>query len=384
MFVAALCALAAAGSTASGASADVDRQAAAALAKEKGITVAAATDRLARQHELGAVGERLVASLGSRTGGDYLDDDGNLVVTTLDAAATAEVTRAGARAEHVDDSLGRLESITAALERQAARGGTGGVQEWYVDIPHNSVVVTVTDGASDARTVALLRVAAAFGQTVHVKHAPASEAPRTTEWLAGGEKYILPDGQHTCSTGFNAADQYGRNVVVTAGHCMQQSGWETRSGYLVGARRTSSFPGDDFGTFWNQYPSYWQPVPYVDLYNGVYARVAGEWDYPPVGASVCKSGLTTGFTCGTITAVNASANYDGQMVYGLVRHTACVEPGDSGGANISGSNYYALGMTSGANLYNKTYCLAKVGQQNVSWYQPVGEALSANGLRLVL
>jgi streptogrisin C len=101
-----------------------------------------------------------------------------------------------------------------------------------------------------------------------------------------------------------------------------------------------------------------------------------------VGATVCKSGLKTGFTCGRITALDVTASYGANIIYGLTQHNACVEPGDSGGSNISGGAY-ALGVTSGASLVDRKYCLSRYGQRNVSWYQPIGEALSRNGLRLL-
>jgi hypothetical protein len=100
---------------------------------------------------------------------------------------------------------------------------------------------------------------------------------------------------------------------------------------------------------------------------------------------VCKSGRTTGYTCGTIRALNQTVTYTGGYVLsGLVRHDACVEGGDSGGSNIS-AGAYALGVTSGASTtVSGGKCLSKAGQANISYYQPVGEALRANGLRLVL
>jgi streptogrisin C len=67
-----------------------------------------------------------------------------------------------------------------------------------------------------------------------------------------------------------------------------------------------------------------------------------------------------------------------------VRHSACVEPGDSGGSNMSGN--FAQGVSSGGQLYQsggRLVCGQKVGRPNVSFYQPVGEALSAYGLSLV-
>ena len=112
--------------------------------------------------------------------------------------------------------------------------------------------------------------------------------------------------------------------------------------------------------------------------------VHGAVERPPQGATVCKSGRTTGYTCGAITGFNQRVVYTGGIVItGLVRHSACVEKGDSGGANISAGGF-ALGVTSGASLTSTDRCLSKVGQQNVSWYQPVGEALQANGLRLLV
>jgi Alpha-lytic protease prodomain/Trypsin len=359
-----------------------NRSAAVAMA-ENGISVGEARARLGRQYALGHKGARIETSLAGRTGGSYVDTNGELVVTTLDAPAAAVVRRSGARTQQVDDNSDRLDSIMKQLDRQAANVGPGAVQGWYVDVPTNSVAVSVTRGAKDSKTVAMTRLALRFGDSVRIEYRPAAQAPKPAEYLVGGHEYVLPDGAHVCSIGFNTLDAFNRNVVLTAGHCVKGSGWLSRNGYLIGSTRTANFPADDFGSFWNSYPSYWQPSPSVNLYNGTYAKLAGQWDNPPVGATVCKSGRTTGFTCGTITAVNQTVAYPEGTVYGLVRHTACVEGGDSGGANIS-AGYFALGVTSGASTVRTTgQCLSKVGGANISWYQPIGEALTANGLRLV-
>lgn len=364
----------------------VDPATAAALARQKGISIPTATARLAREKTLSAHGARIARSLARHSGGSYLDAKGNLVVTALDATSAAAVTRSGAQAKRVDDSATRLDSIKAQLDRQSRKGGTGGVQGWYVDVPTNTVVVTVTEGATDSSTAAITKLATSFGDSVRLESRPAAQAPKPAEWLVGGYQFVLPNGG-TCSIGFNTRDAANRNVALTAGHCVT-GGSLSRNGYLIGAARTSNYPTDDFGTFWNSYPGYWQPSPSVYKYNGTYARVAGLWDNPTVGATVCKSGRTTGYTCGQITALNQTVTYTGgKVLYGLVRHNACVEPGDSGGSNIS-AGYFALGVTSGASFDTsgtyKDKCLSKSGRANVSWYQPAGEALSRNGLRLVL
>ena len=101
-----------------------------------------------------------------------------------------------------------------------------------------------------------------------------------------------------------------------------------------------------------------------------------------VGSRLCKSGKSTGWTCGRIVARNVTVNYGSdRVVRGLFQHTACVEAGDSGGANMTGN--YAQGITSGAALIDGQ-CLDKYGQTNESYSQPIAEALQATRSRLVL
>src|SRR5690606_2147102 len=64
-----------------------------------------------------------------------------------------------------------------------------------------------------------------------------------------------------------------------------------------------------------------------------------------VGASVCRSGSTTGWHCGTIEQHDTSVSYAEGLVDGLTRTTVCAEPGDSGGPYLAGSQ--APGVTSG-------------------------------------
>lgn len=74
---------------------------------------------------------------------------------------------------------------------------------------------------------------------------------------------------------------------------------------------------------------------------------------PAVGAPVCKSGRTTGWTCGTIDAVGiffvagpdyATDKKDIRMVQGFGSHDLYSATGDSGGPMITGN--YALGVLS--------------------------------------
>lgn len=365
----------------------VDPGAVKAFAAQQKISVAAAASRLAAQEGLGARGAALVQSLGTHTGGSYLAEDGSLVVTATDAAADRAATAGGARSQRVRHTSGGLQAIMDQLDTQARTHGAGSVQGWYIDVPNNVVVVTTTGGARDAAAVALTKLATAHGDAVRVEGAQASVAPKPAEYMVGGYQFVIANGG-TCSVGFNTVDSANRNVVLTAGHCVKQSGIMSRNGLQIGATRTANYPGTDYGTFWNSYPSYWVPSASVYLYNNSYLTVRGSYSSVPVGTAICKSGRTTGWTCGKVTAVNQTVTYTGgYVINGLVRHNACVEGGDSGGANVTPAGY-AVGLTSGASSMTsgqfKGLCLSKAGQANVSYYQPIAPALRANGLRLLV
>jgi streptogrisin C len=108
----------------------------------------------------------------------------------------------------------------------------------------------------------------------------------------------------------------------------------------------------------------------VNMYNG--SRYVYNADVAAIGFSVCRSGQTTGWHCGTIQAFNQTVNYAAGPVYGMTRTNACAEPGDSGGSFISGNS--AQGMTSGGNGNCRT--------GGTTYFQPIGPALQAWGLTL--
>lgn len=356
---------------------------AAALAQENGVSIAAAREQLRTERSHDKLADRLTRELGKqKTAGAYIAESGALVVNVTNRSAAQYVRSEGARAERVDHSSARLNAVHRALDTFAQNAGAGaGVQSWYVDVRDNNVVVTASKGASGAATKAFLAKARSFGDLVEVERTSAKAM--TTAYLYGGQQIAMSSGG-VCSNGFNATTSTGASILLTAGHCAEGYPTFSRNGVTIGSTRGYSFPTNDYASVNINDPSYWNPQPGVDMYNG-YARIVYGYSSAPVGSSVCKSGRTTGWTCGTIQAYNQTVNYGGgDIVYGLVRHSACVEQGDSGGSNMSGN--YAQGLTSGAGLYSsggKLVCGEKVGQPNSSYYQPVGEALSAYGATLV-
>jgi streptogrisin C len=110
----------------------------------------------------------------------------------------------------------------------------------------------------------------------------------------------------------------------------------------------------------------------VNNYAGGEVSVAGSTE-AAVGASICRSGSTTGWHCGTISAKNQTVNYAQGSVSGLTRTNVCAEPGDSGGSWLSGNQ--AQGVTSGGS--------GNCTSGGTTYFQPVNEILSAYGLTLV-
>ncbi|HEV7655809.1 MAG TPA: S1 family peptidase, partial [Mycobacteriales bacterium] len=94
-----------------------------------------------------------------------------------------------------------------------------------------------------------------------------------------------------------------------------------------------------------------------------------------VGQSICKSGSTTGLTCGTVQATNVTVQYAEGTVFQMVQTNTCTQPGDSGGAWFSGST--AIGITSGGTVGACTQA------GFASFFQPVTEALSTYGVSLI-
>ena len=68
----------------------------------------------------------------------------------------------------------------------------------------------------------------------------------------------------------------------------------------------------------------------------------------PVGATVCKTGSTTGTTCGTVLSYDATVQYPEGTVFGLTETDVCTQAGDSGGSLFADTE--AEGTVSGGTV----------------------------------
>ncbi|WP_246356877.1 S1 family peptidase [Pyxidicoccus fallax] len=345
--------------------ADVSPEIVSAMRRDLGLTEEQVHRRLEFEAKAPALEKRLREELGETFAGAWLDaDGGQLIVGVTDEAGAARVRKAGARPQRVARSQAQLERVKAELDANV-KALSPAIHSWYVDLPTNTVVV-YADTSSQTKLRADAFVAASSGAkdgSIRVVHS--TQAPQVAYDVRGGDPYYF--GNSRCSIGFSVNGGF-----VTAGHC-GGAGTPTTgyNGVALGTIRASVFPGNDFG--WVATNGSWTTQPWVYNYNGGNVTVAGSQE-APVGASICRSGYTTGWRCGTLDAKNITVNYSVGPVYGLSRSNACADGGDSGGSFISGNQ--AQGVTSGV----AGTCAN--GNPPQTFFQPINPILSTYGLTL--
>lgn len=335
-----------------------------AMQRDLGLNRAQAERRLANEAEAGAVAGRLRNALGGSFAGAWVSgtESATLTVATTDATRLQAIRAAGARAAHVPNTLVRLEAAKAGLDRASKHRAAPTASSWSVDVRTNTVRLRAADLPS-ARSF----VAASGVDRGLVSVGATAERPRPLYDIRGGDAYYMGGGR--CSVGF-AITRGSQQGFATAGHC-GRTGTST-TGYnqvAQGSFQASTFPGRD--TAWVATNSNWTSTPYVKGQGGQNVRVAGSTQ-APVGSSICRSGSTTGWHCGTIQQHNTSVTYPQGTVSGVTRTSVCAEPGDSGGSFISGSQ--AQGVTSGGS--------GNCRSGGTTFYQPINPLLQGYGLTL--
>jgi streptogrisin C len=337
-----------------------------AMDRDLGLTTDQAIRRMSSEVDAAEQEQNLRQELRDAFGGAYFDATTNqLVVGVTDAGKAGVARAAGARAVQVARSEQQLDAVKSRLDQESARAPKT-LTGWYVDVAHNGVVLTVAPGAAgDARSyLAAIGADVASVDVVESSRRPRLSADLSPSEVVGGDAFNI--GPARCSTGFSV-----RGGLVTAGHCAAlTSGPLTAGGVPLGSWGGYSFPGDDYA--YVRTNSDWIPRGVVDRHDGTTLGVSGQAP-APVGASICRSGSSSGFSCGTVQAKNQSINYPEGTVTGLIRSDVCADAGDSGGPWLSGSQ--AQGVTSGGD--------GDCSVGGATFVQPVGEILASYGLTLL-
>ncbi|MFD4026410.1 S1 family peptidase [Streptomyces sp. NPDC058576] len=351
-----------------------------ALATTLGVSEKAAVQRLDREAEqqdrFAELRKDRVETLGA-----FFAKDGSLVVNAADAEAAKDVRAAGLKVRVPERGESELDRIKARLDAKALKSAPAGVSAWSVDLASDTVTVEV-NGDSDAATRSFLKAAQSNGDAVRV--VKGQEKLETQAVVPPGSRMTF--NGYLCSVGYGAKDRSGKQVLVTAGHCIEDlpelayngtrfaKGTDTR--FALGTRSV------DMG------------IAAVDSGNSIGLDVTtyGKAGTVPVkgskrapaGAALCKSGQTTNWTCGKVGSYNVSVTYTDQnggpdtVVTGLASSSVCTQGGDSGGAYISGDQ--AQGMTSGGPSNQR--CNGQVNSPGSSYFQPLDDALAYYGLTL--
>ncbi|MBM7366973.1 S1 family peptidase [Gordonia hydrophobica] len=179
---------------------------------------------------------------------------------------------------------------------------------------------------------AFRRALLAIGAAV-IALSPAAVATAAPAATVGGGSGIVVNGRSLCTMTAVGHDRGGNLVGLTAGHCgklgASVSLERNRSAGTIGRIVTRSQNWDVAVIQLN--PSRVRAVSRVGS-----ARIRGVGNYPAPLTNVCKSGRTTGFTCGPTLIDERSVGYS----------YVCAAPGDSGGPVIQ--NGRLVGMLNGS------------------------------------
>jgi streptogrisin C len=337
-----------------------------AMQRDLGLSAPQARTRLKQEAAAARLAPRAEQAAGPAFGGSWYDPArGTLVVGLTDtrSAAADSIRSLGATVVNVTHSTRTLDAAKAVLDKTAkADGAPTAVRSWHVDPRTSSVVAEVRKGAERSAAVTAFLAPARKAGLLSIRSSAAQDEPRTfAAGTVGGDPYYI-NGNTRCSIGFSVVGGF-----VSAGHCgtpgSSVAGWD---GSAMG-----TFVGNDYSYI--QIGNGWWTVPVVLGWGTVSDVLVRGSAVAPVGSSVCRSGSTTHWHCGTVLTQNETVNYSQGSVYELTGTSVCAEPGDSGGSFISGDQ--AQGVTSGG------WGDCTSGGQ--TWFQPVNEILNAYGLTLV-
>jgi streptogrisin C len=322
----------------------------------------------------------LRAQLGPKVGGAWLDGNALNVAVTDEAAGRAvqaaggtphlrPVSEEGLAASQ--DAVGKWVLGLSEAERKLFHAVSA-------DVRQGKVVVRIND--SDAGRQLGAKVPAAGPAPVVVEYAK-GDAPIVH--VRGGEGLAMGTGGDPgtvlglCSLGFNAVNADGLGRPLTAGHCAL-GGTNfvfTEDGLTpVGQIEDDVFDdinsggeGDDYATIAVTNPAV-ELTPDVNNHDGAAVEVHNAVA-PLSGMDICKSGRTTGWTCGKVeqtrVEVTSTPPSGPARLISVLQHNACSRPGDSGGSVIAGNS--AVGLTQGG-VPGPTpeQCPSDVGEPNFS------------------
>jgi len=299
-----------------------------------------------------------------------LPADAARVADQLEATSFSEVAEVGASLADLDDLAARVR------EASPVPIDTG------VTVSQNAVKVHVAGDAHRRRLDGAL-AAAGLANRPDVAVETVSSLARPLADIRGGRQAIV--GENACTTGFSVrCDSDGVLGVLTAAHCgadgaAADDAWIEK----VVAPFQEGRQDGRWDVQWHTVPGHniTNEIEYVTGGSTHREKITGVKELGDIGEGdeVCKSGIASSYTCGTVTDNKVCPGYvkSCERTFILVRGGsggAMAKVGDSGGPVFSGND--AVGIVSGAggsNLFYMPVDYISVFGLSVLTYEPPPE-----------
>ncbi|MFC9969202.1 S1 family peptidase [Nocardia ignorata] len=351
-----------------------------AISRDLGMTPNEYLDRAARAQELRAYAADFRAENPDTFAGAWLTPEGKAVVAVTDAETGRLAAADGYQTHLAPISASGLEGALLQLSQWIStlpREISAPISSIAIDVLNSQIVMSVANSSTGhllnlPTLIATIKVVITPGGGGEVVNRP-----------MGGDTYItaakdLHDadlrGVDVCSFGFNSTDAAGNALNISAGHCNPNVDHGTPAAvYVPNVRDIPNSP--EVGQFAMSVLGGPGALDYsviklneravnagmdqarVRGANGTTLAITGTAD-PVTGAPVCKTGQSSTFTCGFVSADHVETQlFTAEGVSKTIRGfatSACTLGGDSGGAIVSGT--LALGITSGSNAAEAPNC----------------------------
>ena len=315
--------------------------------------------RLAVQADAAKLADRASERAPKSFAGLYIARGGTIKVGFTRNAETnlAELKRAARfpgrlRAFRADYTSAELRAVhrrlSAALDELQQEGL--GARTVSTAIARNRVQVGVTR-LSEANRRAIARRFGGAVEPVSLKTVAPTSRGFSYPPLKGGLTIDSPQGltSYRCTSAFVASGG-GSDYLLTAGHCGPvNSGW-LHGSVFIGRMTGNSFRNGssaDAGKIQIR-PTDRSNLVYISDSNLRPIRAVNFSDV--VGSSICMSGNTSGYVCGTIRSTDFTADYGAVTIYRQRTASFPARAGDSGGPVFAANSAY--GIISGNATYS--------------------------------
>ncbi len=312
-------------------------------AEYRGVSTSEASKRMQFEHDAGALNGRLAREQPDTFAGLYIEHDPEFrVVVRFTGDAAKQL------AKYTKDPVFVAENAPRSLELLRATQEEIGVQltsakmdfASEVDVRTSSLIVYVLDPDHAGEVLSKLLGAVDF---VTIKETPGFI--QTTN-VSGGR--LLEGATQSCTSGFNVVeDLTGELGILTAGHCDDNN---THRNPTVSILFKGQAAAGSFDVQWGAQRKngvIW-PQKNEIIAGGSTLSITDEASLSDmtVGRSVCKSGMVTGVTCGTIVDPEFAANFNnvaGTYVRVASGNGSLMnDHGDSGGPVYFGNTAFGL------------------------------------------